>query len=73
MIDGIFVERVLAETIPGERLAVNAGFDLPDYDSLSLSYSGELLSTVTYRKNGSVVATVTCGYTGGKLTSVTRS
>lgn len=46
------------------------------YDYVSLGYTGDDLTSVTYKTGGSdgtTVATLTLGYTGGKLTSVARS
>lgn len=45
-----------------------------NYDHVALGYTGDDLTTVTYRLGGSggtVVATVTLAYTDGRLTSVT--
>jgi len=46
------------------------------YDYISLSYTGDNLTTVIYKLGGSggtIVATLTLGYSGSTLTSVTKS
>tara|TARA_Y100000310_G_C20136035_1_gene558074 strand:+ start:32 stop:220 length:189 start_codon:yes stop_codon:yes gene_type:complete len=47
-----------------------------EYDYISLSYSGDNLTTVVYKTNGAsgvTVATLTLAYTGTTLDSITRS
>ena len=51
-------------------------FSIPEYDTIQLSnYDGAgNVGTVTYRKNGDVVATLTLTYNGSdQLTSVSKS
>lgn len=43
------------------------------YDEIALSYTGDDLTGVVYKAATVTVATLTLGYTGGKLTSVVRS
>lgn len=43
------------------------------YDEIALSYTGTDLTGVLYKLGGVTVATLTLGYTSGKLTSVVRS
>jgi hypothetical protein len=46
------------------------------FDHLTLSYTGNDLTGVAYRQGGAggtVVATLTLGYSGGRLTTVARS
>lgn len=53
------------------------GFEIPEYDYLSLAYTGSNLTTVEYYTGGSggtLVATLTLGYDGSdNLISVTRT
>jgi hypothetical protein len=47
-----------------------------DYDYIALSYTGDNLTGVVYKKggaSGTVVSTLTLGYSGSNLTSVTKS
>lgn len=43
------------------------------YDKIELSYTGDDLTGVVYKLDGSTVVTLTLAYTGGKLTSVTKT
>lgn len=46
------------------------------YDYISLGYTGDNLTSVTYKTGGSggtTVATLTLGYSGSTLTSVTKT
>jgi hypothetical protein len=43
------------------------------FDSISLIYSGSTLTSLTYSLNGTTVATLTLGWTGDNLTSVTKT
>lgn len=43
------------------------------YNEIALTYSGSNITQVVYKQFGSVVATLTLGYTGDNLTSVVRS
>lgn len=43
------------------------------YDEIALSYTGDDLTGVVYKAATVIVATLTLGYTSGKLTSVVRS
>lgn len=52
------------------------GLTIPVHDYIGLSYTGENLTGVVYKTGGSggtTVATLVLGYTGDKLTSVTKS
>lgn len=53
------------------------GFQLPSYDYLSMAYDGSgNVTSVVYRTGGStgtIVATLTLGYSGANLVSVTKS
>lgn len=53
-----------------------SGLEIPDHDYIALSYSGANLTGVTYKTGGSggtTVATLTLGYDGSNLVSVTKS
>lgn len=59
-------------------LSVNVLTDLipTGYDSISISYNGSNIQTVQYFKgglSGTLVATLTLGYTSGQLSSVVRT
>lgn len=59
-----------------ESLQSLVGFEIPPHDYISLGYTGTDLTSVTYKTGGSsgtTVATLTLGYSGGNLASVTRS
>ena len=49
------------------------GFDIPEYDEIDLSYTGDNLTGVVYKQDGATVATLSLSYTGGNLTNVTIS
>jgi hypothetical protein len=52
------------------------GLSIPEYDYISLSYTGSNLTGVVYKIGGSggtTVATLTLAYSGSTLTSVTRT
>ena len=46
------------------------GFDVPAYDEIDLSYTGDNLTGVVYKKDSTTVATLTLSYTGVNLTKV---
>ena len=53
-----------------------AGITVPKHDYVALGYTGDNLTTVTYKTGGSggtTVATLTLAYSGSTLTSITRS
>lgn len=56
---------------------ITDGFDIGEYDYISLSYTGSNLTGVVYKTGGSggtTVATLTLGYDGSdNLTSVTKT
>ncbi len=64
---------------PGETLATEetlqsiAGFNIPKYDEIVLSYTGADLTGVVYKLASTVVSTLTLSYTGGNLTGVIKS
>lgn len=43
------------------------------YNAISLAYTGDNITTVTYKVGATTVATLTLGYTGDNLTSVVRT
>lgn len=49
------------------------GFGIPVFDDIVLGYTGDDLTSVVYKKDSVVVATLTLSYTDGKLTGVTKS
>lgn len=65
-------------TQPVDKVGVTlgAGFSIPEYDYISMGYTGADLTTVVYKSGGSggtTVATLTLAYTAGVLQSVTKS
>lgn len=53
-----------------------SGLSIPVHDYISLSYTGANLTGVVFKTGGSggtTVATLTLGYTGSDLTSVTKT
>jgi hypothetical protein len=48
-------------------------FDIPEHDTIELSYTGGNLTGVVYKLAGSTVATWTLAYTDGNLVSVTKA
>lgn len=53
-----------------------AGLEIPAHDYISMTYTGDDLTGVVYKDGGSggtTVATLTLTYSGGQLTSVTKS
>lgn len=49
------------------------GFKIPEYDSIDLTYTGDNIATVTYKKAGVVVRVLTLTYTSGKLSNITQT
>ena len=52
------------------------GFEIPAYDYISLSYTGDNLTGVAYKTGGSsgtTVATLTLAYTGSILDTITKT
>jgi hypothetical protein len=59
-----------------DTLAKLVGFDIPPYDYISLSYTGDNLTGVVYKTGGSggtTVATLTLAYTGSVLNTITKT
>ena len=54
-------------------LMISNGLDIPNYDSLILSYSTGNLSNVYYFLQGGLVATINLTYTGNALVAVSRT
>ena len=53
-----------------------SGLEIPPYDYISLTYTGDNITGVVYKTGGSggtTVATLTLAYSGSNLTSVTKS
>ena len=67
---------IFANTLPttsvGGALKVVEGFNLPEYDSISLAYTNDDLTSVLYYKDGAEVAAISLSYAAGKLSSVSR-
>lgn len=61
--------------LPGgvHRVADLNGLVPVEYDHMDLGYTGGDVTTVVYKKSGTTVATLTLGYSGGKLVSVSRA
>lgn len=49
------------------------GFAIPPYTQIELGYTGNDLTSVTYKDGATTVATLTLTYSNGQLTLVTRS
>jgi hypothetical protein len=63
-------------TVSGKPLEIKEGFSIPSYYHISLTYSGTTLTGVVYKTGGSggtTIATLALTYSGGNLTSVTKS
>ena len=53
---------------------INCSQLIPDeYDKIELTYTGEDVTTVVYKKNNVTIATLALAYSSGKLSSVTRT
>jgi len=55
---------------------LTAGLNIPSHDYISLSYTGDNVTTIVYKTGGSggtVVATLTLAYSGSNVTSITKS
>lgn len=61
--------------IDGEvrALPVTSGLDIPAHDAVEMSYTGDDLTGVVYKREGATVATLTLTYDDGKLVGVERS
>jgi hypothetical protein len=57
--------------ITGSLSAV-PGLSIPSHDGIEMTYTGDDLTGVVYKSGEDTVATLTLGYTDGKLTSVVR-
>ena len=73
-LDWTQVIRTMYDDTKGELKSVSASALVPsDYDSISLSYTGDDLTQVQYVKDAVVVTTLTLSYASGKLTGVVKS
>jgi hypothetical protein len=52
---------------------LNPGFSIPEYDEITLTYTGSDISVVVYKYNSVSVATITLSYTDGNLTGVVKT
>lgn len=62
-------------TLAGETVSI-PGLQIPTHDYISLGYTGQNVTSVIYKTGGSggtVVATLTLGYSGSDLISVTKT
>lgn len=50
-----------------------AGLVPAEFDQINLGYTGDELTQVVYRQDGTIVATLTLTYTNGRLTGVQRT
>jgi hypothetical protein len=57
----------------GRMLATVYNFDIPEHDTIELSYTDGNLTGVVYKLSGATVATWTLAYTDGNLVSVTKA
>lgn len=62
---GIWALRTFPSSVPG--------LTIPPHDEIVLGYVGTDVTTVTYKRAGATVATLTLTYTGGQLTRIQRS
>jgi len=53
--------------------AFNPGFAIPQYDSITLGYTSNVLTSVVYKLSSATVATLTLTYTDGNLTGVEKT
>ena len=53
-----------------KKVNIMSGFNIPTYDDIELNYTGEDLTSVIYKFETVIVATLTLTYTSGKLTKV---
>lgn len=64
------------EYVYQQRVRVLGGFLIPSYDYVSFSYTGSDITGVTYKTggaSGTTVATLALAYSGGNISSVTRT
>jgi hypothetical protein len=52
---------------------LNPGFTISKYDSITLGYTSNVLTSVVYKLSGATVATLTLTYTDGNLTGVEKT
>ena len=64
-------ELVIPVTTSGTLIS-NLPFNLPSYDKIDLSYSGNDITSVIYYSNSVIVAVLSLTYAGGKISTVTR-
>jgi hypothetical protein len=56
-----------------ETLSKLTGFAIPEYDEISISYTGSNITSVVYKLSSVIVATLTLSYTSDNLTSVIKT
>lgn len=57
---------------PGGAITVLNALIPVAYDTVELTYTGEDVTGAVFKAGGNVVATLTLGYSGGKLVTVAR-
>ena len=55
------------------KTAIASSLVTEEYNELDLGYTGSDLTSVVYKLDGNVVATLTLSYSGGNLVNVVRS
>ena len=61
------------ESLSAKRVVVLGGFNIPSYDEIALSHTGDDLTGVVYKKASVTVATLTLSHTDGDLTRIQRT
>lgn len=71
----VFINNETGAITNENRLPVDLaeGFNIPEFDTIELGYTGDDLTSVEYKKDGTTVTTLTLSYTAGKLTEVSKS
>ena len=70
----VFLVDSTGTNIDGDNpLSMFSGFNIPEYDDIVLSYTGDNLTGVVYTLLTVTVATLTLSYTGDNLTRVVLS
>lgn len=65
--------RAYIATDPQAPLATLTGLAIPEHDTIELGYTGDDVTSITYKLGGATVATLTLTYTDGKLTKVVKA
>lgn len=73
---GTATTALITQPVDKTGVTLGAGFSIPEYDYISLGYTGVDLTTVIYKSggaSGTTAATLTLAYTASVLQSVTKS